>query len=509
MATESSQLKIGVILNYANMAVGNLIPLLYTPIMLALLGQNEYGLYKLSSSATGYLSLVSLGIGSALTRFLIKAKTEGGQQAEERVLGLFVRIFQAISALCVILGIILTLSLGFWYGDALNDTELSRMKVLSLIMIANMALSFMMAPYVSLVTTHERFIFLQSMHILLTTIVPILNLVVLYFGFASIGMAVSSLIVNVAARIVYYMYVRRIMKIQARTNEAPYNMIKDIFHFSIWIFVGEIVGKLYNTTDVLLIGMIPSLATIGVAIYSVGTVFNRIVFGLSTGISSLIAPRVNKMVFEKASDTEITDFTIRIGRIQGYMFALFASGFICFGRPFIHYYVGDEYQDAYWVTLLMLIPHGIPLVQSACLNVVIAKNQHKFRSIVYLLIAILNVIGTWILLPIMGIIGAALMTGIALIIGQGFVMNWFYKYRSGIQIGKFWNQVGRVYALPAIQCTLTLFLSFYIDFYNIIYFILGVILYALTFALLQYKCIMNDYEKNLITQPLIRLFHKG
>lgn len=32
-------------------------------------------------------------------------------------------------------------------------------------------------------------------------------------------------------------------------------------------------------------------------------------------------------------------------------------------------------------------------------------------------------------MQIMGVVGAALMTGIALIIGQGFVMNWYYWKR--------------------------------------------------------------------------------
>ena len=94
MKQERSQLKIGIVLNYINMGLGNLIPIFYTPVMLALLGQSEYGLYKLSSSITSYLSLISMGIGSAVTRYLIKAKAEKGQEEEERVLGLFMVIFQ-------------------------------------------------------------------------------------------------------------------------------------------------------------------------------------------------------------------------------------------------------------------------------------------------------------------------------------------------------------------------------------------------------------------------------
>ena len=84
MTKIKDQLKIGIILNYVNLIVGNLIPIFYTPIMLNLLGQSEYGLYKLASSVTSYISLMSLGIGSAMTRYLIKSRTEEGEDGEKK-----------------------------------------------------------------------------------------------------------------------------------------------------------------------------------------------------------------------------------------------------------------------------------------------------------------------------------------------------------------------------------------------------------------------------------------
>ena len=60
----SEQIKLGMILSYINLGIGNLIPFFYTPIMLELLGQSEYGLYKIASSTTSYLSLMAFGIGS-------------------------------------------------------------------------------------------------------------------------------------------------------------------------------------------------------------------------------------------------------------------------------------------------------------------------------------------------------------------------------------------------------------------------------------------------------------
>ena len=49
-----SQLRSGIYLSYINLAISCLIPFVYTPVMLDMLGQAEYGLYSLSNSVVGY-----------------------------------------------------------------------------------------------------------------------------------------------------------------------------------------------------------------------------------------------------------------------------------------------------------------------------------------------------------------------------------------------------------------------------------------------------------------------
>ena len=508
MKKEKNQLKIGIILNYVNLILGNLIPVFYTPIMLSLLGQSEYGLYKLASNVTSYLSLISLGLGSAITRYLIKAREEEGKEAEEKILGLFTRIFQVISMIAFVVGIILALSLGIWYSNSLTDSELLKMKILVFILVCNMALSFLMTPDVSVVTSHERFVFLQAMNIMSTCVMPVLNLVVLFFGFASIGMVISSLVLNLVIRICYYVYMRKALSIKPIFKGMPKNIIKEIMTFSFWIFVANVVGQLYNATDTVMIGAIPVLATVGVAVYNVGGVFNGIVFSLTTGISSLLAPKTNKMVFQGASNEELTDLAIRIGRLQCYIITLIVTGFICFGQPFIQFYVGEGDEEAYWVAILMMIPNMIPLVQSICLNVIVAQNKHRFRSLVYLGIAIANVIGTWFLMQFMGIVGAALMTGVALVIGQGFIMNCYYHYKTGLNMVKFWKEVGMIYIIPILMCVVTLIISQFVDFYNFVILIIGILAYALIYCLVNWFFVMNDYEKDIFRSPIKKVLKK-
>ena len=353
MEQGKSQLRIGIILSYVNVLVGNLIPLLYTPIMLQLLGQSEYGLYKLSSTVTSYLTLISLGIGSAVVRYLIDAKIHDGEEGERKVFGLFMIIFRVIAIVTLIVGIWLTFNIQIWYGRSLDVDQLFRMRILIFIMVCNTALNFLLSPYISVVNAHEKFIFLQSMNIISTCLAPILNLIMLFLGYASIGMAISSLILAMLVNILYLIYVRKNMKIRPIYKNISFTLLKDILKFSFWIFIANMVSQLFNATDTAMIGAIPKLSTEGVAVYNIGGTFNSIMFSLTTGITSVMAPKINNMVLSGKSGKELTDLSIKVGRLQCFIMMLVITGFIVFGKPFISYCNNKCYRNmvlntSYW-----------------------------------------------------------------------------------------------------------------------------------------------------------------
>lgn len=504
-----SQLRIGAVLSYINMAIGALIPMFYTPIMLELLGQSEYGLFKLSSSVTSYLSLISFGIGSAVVRYLTKYRTEGDKDGEEGVFGLFNVIFAVISVITIVAGAVIVFFLEPIYGNAINNPEqMTVMRILVLILSCTTALTFLCTPYNAVVTSHERFVFLQLINIITTVLVPIVNIIVLYMGFKSIGLVVSSLALNIIVQILYITYVRLSIKLKPNYKNMPKYLIKEILVFSLWIFVANVVNQLYNSTDTLIIGAVPALATVGVAVYNIGVTFNTMVQSFSVGILSVLTPKVNGMVFSGKNNSELTDLMIRVGRLQCYIVSLVVTGFIAFGRQFITLWVGPENLEAYWVALVTMIPACIPLVQNVALNVIVAQNKHRFRSLVFLLIAVINVIGTIICVNKFGIVGAAVVTGAANILGTGIIMNWYYWKRIGLEIPRFWKSVAHLFIIPIIMCIISLVVFKFVQLTNWGILLPCIALYAILFVLLNWAIVMNDYEKDIIRGPIRKIKNK-
>ena len=64
-----NQLRAGALLSYVSLAINNIISILYTPFMIRLLGQSEYGLYNLANSVIGYLGILDFGLGNAIIRY--------------------------------------------------------------------------------------------------------------------------------------------------------------------------------------------------------------------------------------------------------------------------------------------------------------------------------------------------------------------------------------------------------------------------------------------------------
>ena len=69
-----NQRKFGTILSYVQIIVSNTISLVYTPYMLRVMGQSEYGIYGTANSFISYLSVLSMGVGGAYIRFNAKCR---------------------------------------------------------------------------------------------------------------------------------------------------------------------------------------------------------------------------------------------------------------------------------------------------------------------------------------------------------------------------------------------------------------------------------------------------
>lgn len=501
-----NELKVGAILSYVSLGLTSIISLIYTPIMLRLLGQSEYGLYNLANSVIGYLGILDFGLGNAVIRYTAKYKALNDKDREENLHGMFIIIYSILAIIIIIVGGILISNIEIVFSAKLTVVELKRMKILMSIMIFNLAISFPLSVFNGIVTAYEHFVFPKVMSIIRAILNPFVMIPLLLMGYKSIGMIVATTVMNLIfiGVNIYYCFV--ILKVKIKFKKFEIKILREISGYSFFVFLNIIVDKIYWSTDQFILGAVSG--TIAVAIYSVASTINTYYMNFSTAISSVFLPKVTSMVTKNVSDKEISELFIKTGRIQYIIMAFILGGFLILGKEFMTVWAGSDYVEAYYICLIVMIPLTIPLIQNLGITILQAKNMHKFRSKIYVVIAILNIFLSIPLAKFFGGIGAAISTGISMFIGNVIIINIYYYKKINIDIPRFWKDI-IVMTIPVI---LSVILGCIIN--NIIningyagIFMKG-ILYSLIYVALMWSLAINEYEKNLLIGPFTKIKNK-
>jgi O-antigen/teichoic acid export membrane protein len=188
--------------------------------------------------------------------------------------------------------------------------------------------------------------------------------------------------------------------------------------------------------------------------------------------------------------------------------ALVIGLLVFFGMPFISLWAGPDYSRSYYMALLLIIPVTIPLIQNLGIEIQRAKNQHKFRSWVYLFIAIGNISISIPLVKLYGGIGAAMGTSTALIIGNILIMNWYYHKKVGLDILYFSKQIGRILPSLLVPSIVGYFIMSSVNLMKIGNFIGFALIFIVVFGLSVWFLAMNKYEKELIYKPLQKITNR-
>lgn len=495
-----NQLKAGVILSYATQAIHILTGLVYTPVMLRLLGQSEYGLYQLVQSVVSYLSLLSLGFGASYMRFYSRYKAKEDEENVARLNGMFMLIFLVIALICLICGGVMTVRADLIFGSGLTVKELGKARILMALMVFNMAVSFVNSVFTSNITAHERFFFQRFIELLKALFNPFLTLPLLIMGYGSVGMVIISTFLTLFVFFMNLLYCFRKLKIKFKFSNLDFRLLKEMWIFTFFIFVNMIVDQINWSVDKFLLGRM--MGTVAVAVYGVAGQLNSLYLSLASSVSAVFIPRVNMIVAKNNDSEELTDIFARVGRVQFLILALVISCFILFGKEFIALWAGDGYTEAYKIGILLMLPVTIPLIQNLGIEIQRAKNMHKARSIVYLFVAISNIFVSIPCIKMWGASGAAIGTAISLIMGNGLFMNWYYYKKIKLDILYFWKQIAKFAPAIAISAMLGAVVRYLLPTENIFFLVFAIVIYVVVYALSMWVVGMNESEKKLVSVPI-------
>lgn len=437
---KAKQRGLGILLNYLTEGVRVVTALLFTPVLLRLLGQEEYGLYQLAGSVVSCLSLLNLGFGSGYVRYFARYQVRGAEEEIARLNGMFAVIFGVLAAVSLVCGTLLTIHAEKLFGSGLTTGELEKAGRLLGILTVNLALTLLNSLFDCYITARECFVFQRLLRLLQAVCSPFLTLPLLLLGCGSEALAVVSLALTAVALAGNGLYCRRKLKMAVSFRDLPFSRLKELWNFTFFIFLNQLIDQANWSVDKFLLGRLQG--TEAVAVYGVAAQIHSLYLQLSTAISAVFVPMVNRLAAQSPDNRELSRLFAGVGQMQAAVLGLVLSGFALFGKSFLNLWAGTQYEDAYFVALLLMVPVTIPLMQNLGIEIQRSRNAHRTRSLVYGCLAAGNVLLSTVWIPRWGAVGAAAGTAVSVLLGNGLFMNWYYGKRFALDMGAFWRGIG-------------------------------------------------------------------
>lgn len=434
----ASQRKAGALLGYANIAVKNLVNLVYTPMLLSFVGQADYGVYQTANSFVYSLTLLTFGFSEAYVRFYTQRKATGSEKDVRALNGMYLTLYVVICFTILVLGLTFAANVGSFFSNSFLPAQIGLARNLMAIMAVNISVTLFSTVFDAYIIAHEQFKYQQTRQMFTSLATPVIAIVLLNMGMGAVGVAIAQLSMSLIllALNVRFSCFRLGMRFSFRRFD--FALFRAIAVFSAWIFINQVCDLVNQSVPNMVLGAVTS-ATV-VAVFAVSIQIRSVFVSLSTVMSSVFVPKINQIVAETDDNLELTKLMTRVGRYQMFLFCWVYCGFVLLGRFFVSKWAGEGFLDAYYLICVMTLPLGVPLCQNTGIEIQRAKNRHKTRSVVYLFMALLNVAFTWAASPLLGYWAPAIAYISSITLGNGLFMNWYYHNRIGLDMGYFWRR---------------------------------------------------------------------
>ena len=232
---------------YFRMLFLMLISLYTSRVILAALGVEDYGIYNVVGGFVSMFSIVSSSLTTSCSRFL---NFEMGKGSDTDRLNTVFSTSLSIQMLLSVIILLLTESIGVWYINNIMVLPADRLIAANWCFqfsVLSFCINLVTVPYRACIVAHERMQAFAYVSIIEGTVKLIIAFVIMYNPFDRlVYFALLSFLLTNFIRFIYQTYCRRTFA------ECKYHfvfdkaMLKDMFGYSVWQFVGNTSAILKN-----------------------------------------------------------------------------------------------------------------------------------------------------------------------------------------------------------------------------------------------------------------------
>ena len=439
------QVVFGALISYIAIAFNVISGLLYTPWMIRSIGDDKYALYTLALSIIN-IFLMDFGIGSAVTKFLSNYYAKGEYDEANCFMGVVYKVFFLISSVIALCLFVFYFFIDGFYTK-LSSEELIVFKQLFIIVATYSVLSFPFTSYNGVLMANERFIEVKLCN-LGQKVFNVAAIIVLLLN----GMGVYALVLTYALSNAVFLFAKYAIIKKKTTQRVVWKsnhdklLVKKLFSFSIWVTIMSIAQRcIFNIMPSVIAAVIGAEA---VTIFSLASTLEGYVYTFSDAINGMFMPKISRILIQENTQERLSGLMIKVGKFHIYTIGLIYIGFLCFGKQFITLWMGDGYGEIYVCALLLIFPSLFDVPQQVAKTALLAKDVVKEQAIIYIGMALSNIVLAAMLLKKLGIVGGAVSICIAYLL-KVVAMNLLYDKMLHVNLEKYFHDVYLRWAIVA------------------------------------------------------------
>lgn len=497
-----SYYKKGAIVSYITIAVNIIASLLYTPWMLSIIGDSNYGLYTLATTLIN-MFLIDFGFSSAVSRFVSKYNADGNQEKIDNFLGMLYKLYAIIVGIVLVVLLIL-----FFFIDkiyvSLTPDEIEKFKIVYLIAGSYTVLSFpFSSTFNGILNSYEKYYQMKLCDLFHKVLTVGLIVVALLCGLGLYTLVAVNAFTGAVVLFIKWILIKRSTRLKINFRYFDKGMLKEIFSFSIWVTVSAICSRLiFNITPSILAITVSSAA---ITMFNLASTIEGYTYTFASAVDGMFMPKIARLVKEDPSCQNVEPLLNKVGRIQFFIITLIFLGILIVGKEFVTLWLDVGYDAVYYCAVLLIAPAPFYLSQQIAKNTVVVKGYVKQQAFVNIMKAVVNIALVAVCSYFWGVIGAGISICVSYFV-RNIGMNVIYQKKLGLNMWKFHFEC-YIKPLPGILLTalcaiaLNLLLPKY-SWWTLIIKVLGIcVSYLISMWLLSF----NKYEKNL----LLDLFKKS
>ena len=407
-----------VTLRYVALGADAVIGLLLLPFNMAHLGPAAYGLWALMAAVTVHFSLLDLGYGGALVKFVAQYRAWRDRDALNEILSTMAAVFAGVGL--VAFGVTALIASNLQTLFAVDPRQAEAGRQVLLMIGAYVGLRFVFAVFGAIVYGFQRAYLNSFVGVATSVATALVNVAVLVAGYGLVELVAATTLVRTVSLFALVWTAWRVYP-GLRLSPALVRRarLKEVTGFSVYMLILDWSLRVNYSADALIVGAL--LGTTAVAVWTVGQRLADVAHQLARQLSDVLFPIVVD------SDAARRGDRLALILVQGTRLSLALAmpacvGLIVLADRVVEAWVGPDFEASVFV-VQVLAAAVIVRIGAASASVILKGARHpRLNAWTNATVAAVNITLSLVLIRRFGLSGVAVATLIPVAVANGCVL---------------------------------------------------------------------------------------